>query len=518
MKRHGESMSPGLVPSPKRRCSGDVIVVKPPPRLSQLSQQPPQSFAALTVSLPSPTSPPALLYSSHDASSSSPSASPSSSAYGSPLATTIASSTGTLLDASPCQPSVAELTWHFSTVLSPCLVFGQHEATNPFQELLLPLTLDGNASITHAVCAFASAHLEVMGLAQPGWSSDYYNLALARLASQIEGGQDHEMALAAILTLVSYEVLVRERPSDIIEHHLRGAYFLLKELHDKQTPLTSFLERQFRYYDAIVALSLGTSPVAEAPSLTPLQPDAPPLDSCGIGGGGGVHLDPLLGMAADLWPILYRLSGMLPLKRDLDDAITGRQPARTSVLRAEMNASSRAIEAALHRWMPPPLLLLPDQDPADALAQQSPRVQASVHHALAYRHSALVYLHRAIHGYPQRHRLVQTNTHSALMHCTAALATSSAVDASCTPTSGLLWPLFTAACEAIDEEDRDMASQVFDAMRRRQRMINIDHAWYVMARVWSRVDENLTRGVRAEDTLTVWRDAEAALGLKVILS
>jgi hypothetical protein len=73
--------------------------------------------------------------------------------------------------------------------------------------LLLPLANDETASVTHAICAFASAHLELMGLAPQGVSTEYYNMALSRLASQIEGGQDQEMALATILTLVSYEIV-----------------------------------------------------------------------------------------------------------------------------------------------------------------------------------------------------------------------------------------------------------------------------------------------------------------------
>lgn len=52
----------------------------------------------------------------------------------------------------------------------------------------------------------------------------------------------------------------------------------------------------------------------------------------------------------------------------------------------------------------------------------------------------------------------------------------------------LLWPLFVAACEAVGENDRGLAEQAFEKVRKRQGMRNIERAWEIVREVWRRAD------------------------------
>jgi hypothetical protein len=59
----------------------------------------------------------------------------------------------------------------------------------------------------------------------------------------------------------------------------------------------------------------------------------------------------------------------------------------------------------------------------------------------------------------------------------------------------LLWPLFTASCEAVDDVDRNVARTVFRHLESRQAMQNIVTAWEVAEEVWRRGDSGMRRGL-----------------------
>jgi hypothetical protein len=54
--------------------------------------------------------------------------------------------------------------------------------------------------------------------------------------------------------------------------------------------------------------------------------------------------------------------------------------------------------------------------------------------------------------------------------------------------SALLWPLFVSACEAMTEEDRDLATTAFRGTEKRQGMNNIMRTWEVIQEIWTRAD------------------------------
>ncbi|KAJ4245342.1 Zn(2)-C6 fungal-type domain-containing protein [Fusarium falciforme] len=407
---------------------------------------------------------------------------------------------------------------HFCNVLSHLIVF-REERGNPFQQLVLPLCQDSQA-VTNAVFALASAHLEYRGVTNDEKSVYFHNKAiqgLARLIQKGEGVNRNEL-LAAIMLLVYYEVLVQKGRSNIVDGHLKGAMTIMSHNETATDPTGIFLERAFRFYDVIAALSFGTAPLGSAPGANYLTP-FPPLDS-----GGDMSplnsVDTLLGMATSLWPIIHRLSNLLALKDQLDAAVTNGEVNKVAVLRTEFEISASAIESALEEWHP----ALPEgsvlsQNPEELTPEQTTersRLQSILSNALSYRHSAFVYLYRTIYSYPRNHPLVQRHTHISLTHCVGTVSNTG-------PMSALLWPLFVAACEATTLADRDLARQTFIAINRRQGMTNIERAWTIAQEVWRRADkaemmhqqeEATAMGVRSGGDL--WRRVSADMGVTIV--
>ncbi|KAI1328512.1 hypothetical protein F5Y16DRAFT_149866 [Xylariaceae sp. FL0255] len=398
-----------------------------------------------------------------------------------------------------CSPAFSEfstrsnrraLVDHFCNVLSHLIVF-REESGNPFQQLVLPLS-HRSSPVMNAIYALAAAHLEYRGVQNAEKSVYFHNKAIQGLSRVIEnqGKVNRNEALAAIMLLVYYEVvrmptlLVQRGRTNIIAGHLKGAFTILS-LHQDITPASIFLERAFGFYDVITALSLGTSPLSTAPSaggLLPVPPlDAPPASPL-------TNIDTLLGMATKLWPIMHRLSNLLSVKRELGAAQSANEVSKIAVLRAEFEATSQAIKSALTDWKPclPPNIVIKDEvlsfcgRGGDDMPEMS-RLQSTLHNALAYRHSASVYLYRTIYEYASSSPLVQKHAHASLHHCVETTIARG-------PMGALLWPLFVAACEATGTEDRVLAKKAFREIEERQGMTNIGEAWQVVQEVWRRLD------------------------------
>ncbi|KAI1424808.1 hypothetical protein F5Y12DRAFT_785084 [Xylaria sp. FL1777] len=410
------------------------------------------------------------------------------------------------------RPNRRALVDHFCNVLSHLIVF-REESGNPFQQLVLPLS-HSSSPVMNAIYALAGAHLEYRGVQNPEQSLYFHNEAIQGLSRVIESQVkvDKNELLAAIMLLVYYEVLVQRRRTNIINGHLKGAFAIMSLNQELLTPVGLFLERAFGFYDVITALSLGTPPLSTAPSaggLLPVPPlDAPPASPL-------TNVDTLLGMATTLWPIMHRLSNLLFMKRELEEAQQKNQVSKVAVVRTEFEATSQAIETALAQWKPylPPSVAIRD----DVLVlngvegkeiPEMARLQSILHNALAYRHSALVYLYRTIYGYSPKHKLVQQHSHSALHHCVETTAARG-------PMSALLWPLFAAACEAISAEDRDLAKKAFSEIEQRQGMTNIEEAWGIIQEVWKRLD-SLDDDAAMGTNTDLWRNVCAEMGVTIV--
>ena len=219
-------------------------------------------------------------------------------------------------------------------------------------------------------------------------------------------------------------------------------------------------------------------------------------------------MDTLLGLFADLWPVIHRLSSLLPFKTSLEAAILSGQTSKAVVLRTELDNAAKSIELSLTQWRPSQSSTVEIGSDTQENCVDKIRFQAILNNAEAYRHSALVYLYRVIHTYPRSHPSVQNNAHLSLAACSNAVRYARQCHDG--PMSALLWPLFVAACEATTEEDRVLATDAFYGIEKRQCMNNIRRAWEVVQEVWRKVD--LQHGA-----IVNWRDICKEKGFSIVL-
>ncbi|KAG6112694.1 hypothetical protein E4U13_004192 [Claviceps humidiphila] len=389
-------------------------------------------------------------------------------------------------------PNERFLMHYFCNTLSHLIVL-REDRGNPFQQLVLPLAYTSPA-VKAAIYALASAHL--VGKARNQLASDetsihFHNEAIRNLATLIAKGDgvDGNELLATIMLIVYYEVLVQRRRSNLVESHLKGAMAIMRTNSRRGDRTTVFLEEAFRFYDVIAALSSGTAPLSsnshtnELPSVDSYtntrhesspraRSEQPVLTTDGP--------NALLGLATPLWPVIHRLSGLLSLKNKVQDALSRGDGDMFSIAATQgfFDTECAAIETCLHEWQP----VLPTPEDAATNAGTMKELQSIFNNALAYRHSALVYLYRTIYNFPRTHPAVQHHASVSLVHCRATVLHEG-------PMGALLWPLFVASCEAVDPVDRHSARDTFQGLAHRQGMANIERAWQVVQEVWRRADK-----------------------------
>ncbi|PTB72098.1 hypothetical protein M440DRAFT_1342689 [Trichoderma longibrachiatum ATCC 18648] len=402
---------------------------------------------------------------------------------------------------------------HFTNVLSHLIVLREDEG-NPFQRLVLPMSQKSPA-VSNAIFALACAHLEHRGVHNSEKSVYFHNQAIHGLAALLANGCDanRNEVLAAIILLIYYEVLVQSGRSNIVDGHLKGAMAVMCSSQALTDPTAIFLERAFRFYDVIAALSFDSTPLLPAPESGNFAM-FPPVNCRGATVPDG-NVDTLLGMATSLWPIIYRLSTLGGLKRKLALAELQGDEAETAMLRAEFEMTASAVELALEEWVLPADESLPKdtENPILAGVSAQRQMQSILNSAMAYRHSGFVYLYRNIYGYDRRHSVVQHHAHISLTHCVGTVKNKG-------PMGALLWPLFVASCEAIDEADRELSRQAFAAVCERQGMTNIERARCIIEEVWRRADcgedENDLTMHLGEQRNDLWRRVSQDMGVTVV--
>ena len=211
-----------------------------------------------------------------------------------------------------------------------------------------------------------------------------------------------------------------------------------------------------------------------------------------------VSVDTLFGLVADLWPIMHRLASLVDVKRNLDkEEFPGPGQGEKSTMRTDFETNTASIDLALHQWVPKlPASVMSIETPAD-----DSRLQSVLINAEAHRQACLIFLNRTMLGNARTSQKVQTPVKQALQACLRVVIFSG-------PMAGLVWPLFTAAVEAVEEVDRNVAKTVFQHLEQRQGMGNIMTAWEVCLELWRRSD--LGQGEQS------WRDVAREMQREVI--
>lgn len=189
-------------------------------------------------------------------------------------------------------------------------------------------------------------------------------------------------------------------------------------------------------------------------------------------------VDTLFGLVADLWPIVHRLASLMDVKRNLEkEELANPGEEKTNNMRTDFETNTSSIELALLQWIPklPPAVITIENPTDDS------RLQSILNNAEAHKQAAFVYLYRTILSHSRTNPKVQTPAKQALQACLRVVIFSG-------PMAALVWPLFTAACEAAEDVDRNVARTVFRHLETRQGMNNIVTAWEVCEEVWRRTD------------------------------
>lgn len=209
-------------------------------------------------------------------------------------------------------------------------------------------------------------------------------------------------------------------------------------------------------------------------------------------------VDTLFGLLADLWPIIHRLASLREVKRSVAKE-EGSQPGKekTKKMRTDFETQTSSIELALLQWIPkiPASVVTIENHAEDS------RLQSILNNAEAHKQASFVYLYRTILALPRPSPKVQTHVKQCLQACLRVVIFSG-------PMAALVWPLFTAGCEAAEDVDRNVARTVFRHLETRQGMNNIVTSWEVCEEVWRRTDAG-----HAEIN---WRDVAEDMGREVI--
>ncbi|KIW26799.1 uncharacterized protein PV07_06604 [Cladophialophora immunda] len=333
---------------------------------------------------------------------------------------------------------------------------------NPWRTLIWPLARESPA-LYHAISsmtAFHGAH-EIPNLHVPGMA--HMTKAIKRLAFEIENMR-LDSALATSLALAFSEGWDRHVSTGV--QHLRGAKVMVNnavirhrrdmqmgQMTTQDANRLKFLCNTFVYMDVIARLTS----LEEAPDLNFEEI----LATVNSPFGDQVEVDPLMGCATTLFPLMGRVANLIQRVR------------KTESNSLTIISTAMELKEQLQQWQVPSVLIF--ERPEDPNSE----VQHSVQTAEAYRYATLLYLHQAVPEIP---------SDPAASLAKKVLVTLASVPLSSRATIVQIFPLFAASCEVTDPDDRSWVMQRWQAMIRRLKIGNVNSCWRVVQEVWTRRD------------------------------
>jgi hypothetical protein len=332
---------------------------------------------------------------------------------------------------------------------------------NPWRTLVWPLARDSPA-LYHAIASMTAFHTSKEKPALRVDGMEHMRRSIRSLATGIEKMRT-DTALATTLVLAFSESWDQHISTGI--EHLRGARILVNQAlisHQKRNLLGDdlarlrFLCNTWVYMDVIARLtSVDEDESCDFDNLLA------PLNASPMVSGNSHEIDPLMGCASSLFPLIGKVANLCRKVRKVESN--------------SIAIISQAIELkeAIVQWSPPPLPLI--ERPEDPTSE----IQHALQTAEAYRYATLLYLHQAVPEIPS--------------WTSAQLAKKVLVYLATVPLSSRLvivqiYPLLAAGCEASEKEDRQWVEERWQSMASRMWIGNIDRCWEVMQEVWSRRD------------------------------
>lgn len=278
-------------------------------------------------------------------------------------------------------------------------------------------------------------------------------------------------------------------------NHIRGAKLLInqalvqhqnKPKQGEEWTRLKFLCNTWIYLDVIARLTSADDDDSN-------EVDAI-YDSIHTAGHMETSLDPLMGCAHSLFPIIGRVATLV------------RKVRRVGRTNPDLISQALHLRCQLREWAPPSYVENPEDETT------SPR--DSIRTAIAYQYATLLYLHQAVPEIPSL---------SALVLAKRALCELAAVEPSSRSCIIHIYPLMAAGCEMIEEEDQAWVMQRWELLSSRMKLGIIDKSLTVTKELWARRDayaeqRNIFEGNPENfvpETNSLKRSLDASLGNEV---
>jgi hypothetical protein len=333
---------------------------------------------------------------------------------------------------------------------------------NPWRTLIWPLARESPA-LYHAISSMTAFHgaQELPNLHMPGMA--HMTKSIKRLAFEIENMR-LDSALATSLALAFSEGWDSQVTTGV--QHLRGAKVMvnnaivkhrrdmrLGQMTTQDANRLKFLCNTFVYMDVIARLTS----LEEAVELNFEEI----LGTVNTSFGDQIEVDPLMGCATTLFPLIGRAANLIQRARKMEsNSLT-------------LVSTAMELKEQLQQWQVPSALAF--ERPEDPNSE----VQHSIQTAEAYRYAILLYLHQAVPEIP---------SDPAQVLAKKVLVTLASVPLSSRATIIQIFPLFAASCEVTTPDDRTWVIQRWAAMISRLKIGNVSSCWRVVQEVWNRRD------------------------------
>lgn len=327
---------------------------------------------------------------------------------------------------------------------------------NPWRTLVGPLARDC-AALEHAISSLASFHqskeLSMMrkhGIEHVQTSLQELRISVAKRSISVDA------AIATSLTLAFSESWDQHIRTGL--DHIRAAKTLINYTlveHQKRPKQGDELDRlrflcnTWIYMDVIARLTSADDDDSDYFDTV--------FDALYSNGNTDTRLDPLMGCASSLFPIIGRVANL------------ARKIRRTDATPLNVISYATGLKRQLENWTPPSFI----EDPEDETTSPDDIHQT----ALAYQYATLLYLHQAV---PEIPSLPAATLAEKVLRALASVNVSSrAVIVS-------IYPLMAAGCEATSQEDREWVRSRWELLSKRMKLGITEKCLEVTKEVWGR--------------------------------
>ncbi|KAL6710683.1 hypothetical protein ACN47E_007740 [Coniothyrium glycines] len=347
---------------------------------------------------------------------------------------------------------------------------------NPWRTLVWPLARDCPA-LYHAIASMTSFHQSKETPSMRIQGIDHMRNAVHALAAGLQNMR-FDAAISTTLVLAFAESWDQHISTGI--NHIKGAKILINQalLQHRQTPKQGeewarlkFLCNTWIYMDVISRLTSADDD-DETNDVDAVH------RSIYDEGETETSLDPLMGCASTLFPIIGRVANLVRKVRKAQSNGPG------------IISQAMKLKAQLEDWTPPSYI----EDPED----ETTSPHDSVKTAVAYQYATILYLHQAVPEIPSL---------SSIQLAKRVLCELATVKPESRSIIVHIYPLTAAGCEVTDQEDRDWVLERWGFLTSRMKLGILDRCLEVTKEVWARRDTHaeervLLQDLRADGNLT----------------